>query len=271
MLTAFALLLVAAGVLLAVWWAFTNRPQLAAGIAASLVAVAAGVALLLRGPIVERSVDEVATLEQAAAQASADAQAIRDLLAQVETDGRAALDRASASAAESRRLTEKSTAELAVTERRLAQLNARIDRSGESLRSLERAAAEVEARPTPVELPAATRGLSQDQFELLASSLRAAGAHELTLSSPRNDTEANELAGRLKSAIEAAGWTVHGVQQIASAEPVFGVQVLAPVPLPAHATTLLSALGRVGLQPRGLSRQRVERLEVLVGSNPGRS
>ena len=61
------------------------------------------------------------------------------------------------------------------------------------------------------------------------------------------------------------------MQQMAWAEPVFGVQVLAPVPLPAHATTLLSALGRVGLQPRGLSRQRVERLEVLVGSNPGRS
>jgi hypothetical protein len=49
------------------------------------------------------------------------------------------------------------------------------------------------------------------------------------------------------------------------------VQVLAPVPLPAHATTLIGALGRAGLQPRGLSRQSVERLEVVVGSNPVRS
>jgi hypothetical protein len=271
MVTAFALLLVAAGVLLAAWWALTNRPQIAAGIAASLVAVVAGVVLLMRGPIVERSVDRVATLEQAAASASADAQAIRDLLAQIEMDGRAAVDRASAGAAESRRIAAQASEGLADTERRLAQLNARIEHSGEALRSLQTATAEAQVRPTPVELPPASRALSEDQFELLATSLRAAGSHELTVSSPRNDTEANELADRLKSAVEAAGWTVHGVQQVAVAEPVFGVQVLAPVPLPAHATTLIGALGRAGLQPRGLSRQSVDRLEVVVGSKPGRS
>jgi hypothetical protein len=271
MVTAFALLLVAAGVLLAVWWALTNRPRIAAGFAAAIVSVAAGVVLLLRGPIVERSVGDVATLEEAAARASADAQAIRELLEQVEAQGRAASDRAAANTAESRRLVSQTSKDLADTERRLAQLNARIERSDASLRELQAAAAEMEARPTPVELPAAVRALSADQIERLASSLRAAGAHELTLSTSRNDSEAIELAGRLKSAIESAGWTVHGVQQMAWAEPVFGVQVLAPVPLPAHATTLIGALGRAGLQPRGLSRQSVERLELLVGSDPRRS
>jgi hypothetical protein len=64
---------------------------------------------------------------------------------------------------------------------------------------------------------------------------------------------------------------VHGVHEDESARPIVGLEVRAPAPLPAHATTLLGALGRAGLQPKGSSRQEISELEVFVGSVPGRS
>lgn len=265
MIEALAILLVAAGVVLAVGWAITGRPHEAAGFAASLIAVLAGSALLLRGPIVQLAVEDVRTLEAAAARASADAQVIGDLRAQIE----AQTAEVAANAAESKRLAAEIRSELAHAERRVAQLE-EIAKRRDELNNIERAAAADEAPGESQELPDAP-GLSARQAEVLATSLRASSAHELTLTTPSDDAETLEFARRLKTAIEAGGWTVHGVNEAESERSVVGLEVLAPVPLPAHFTTLLGALGRAGLQPKGLSRQQVDTLEVLVGSIPGRS
>jgi hypothetical protein len=265
MIEALAILFVAAGVVLAVGWAFTDRPQKAAGFAASLIAVLAGSALLLRGPIVQLAVEDVRTLDAAAARASADAQVIGDLRAQIETQ----TAEVAANAAESKRLAAEIRTELAQAERRVAQLEELAKRSDE-LQNLERAA-EAEEAPGGLLEQQDVPGLSARQADVLATSLRASSAHELTLTTLSNDAEAIEFARRLKTAIEAGGWTVHGVNEAESERSVVGLEILAPVPLPAHFKTLLGALGRAGLQPKGLSRQQVDKLEVLVGSIPGRS
>jgi hypothetical protein len=265
MIEALAILFVAAGVVLAIGWAFTDRPHKGAGFAASLIAVLTGSALLLRGPIVQLAVEDVRTLDAAAARASADAQVIGDLRAQLETQ----TAEVAASAAESKRLAAEIRSELAQAERRVAQLEELAKRRDE-LQNIERAA-EVEEAAGGVLEEQDVPGLSARQADVLATSLRASSAHELTLTTPSNDAETLEFAQRLKRAIEAGGWTVHGVNEAESERTVVGLEVRAPIPLPAHFATLLGALGRAGLQPKGLSRQQVEKLEVLVGSIPGRS
>ena len=266
MIEALAILLVAAGVVLAVGWAVTGRPNPGAVLVASLIAVLAGALMLLRGPIVELASDDVRTLEEASARASADAETIGDLRAQIESQTASI----SANAAEAKRIAAEIRSELAQSEQRVAQLE-ELARRKEALHSMERAAAELEA-PAGSPGPPGVPGLSARQAEVLATSLRASGTHELTLTTLGNDAEALEFAQRLKTAIEAGGWTVHGVNEAeaASERPVVGLEVRAPNPLPAHFATLLGALGRAGLQPKGLSRQQVDKLEVLVGSIPGR-
>lgn len=265
MIEALAILLVAAGVLLAVAWAVVDRPNKGAGFAASLVAVLGGAVLLLRGPIVELAVDDVRTLEAAAQRASADARVIGDLRDQIEKQ----TAQISASAAEAKRLAAEIRSELAHSEQRVAQLE-ELARRRDVLANAERAAAQLAAPGGSPDQPDAP-GLSARQAEVLATSLRASGIHELTLTTLSDDAEALEFARRLKTAIEAGGWTVHGVNEAASEQPVVGLEVRAPNPLPAHFATLLGALGRAGLQPKGLSRQQVEGLEVRVGSVPGKS
>jgi hypothetical protein len=267
MVDAVSILLVAAGALLAVWWAVANRPHRAAGFIASSIVILAGAVLLLTSRIAELSIEHVGTIEAAAARASADAAVIQDVRASIEAQA-ATVDGVAATAAESKRVAAKTSAELAKAESRLAALNKLIERGDESLRKVELGLFAAESRAAPVEQPVAVRDLSADQVEVLAASLRTSGAQELTLTATMNDSEAIEFADTLKKAIEAGGWTVHGVHQATWTQPTFGLQILAPHPLPAHATTLLSALGRAGLQPRGLSRQQVEQLEVRVGSKP---
>ncbi|MGH7336103.1 MAG: hypothetical protein ACREI7_00875 [Myxococcota bacterium] len=265
MIEAFAILLVAAGVVLAVGWAVVDRPHKGAGFAAALIAVLGGALLLLRGPIVELAVDDVRTLDAVAERASEDAQVIADLREQLEKHAA----QIATNAAEAKRLAAEIRSELAQSEQRVAKLE-ELDRRRDALQSLERTAAAVEApsgSPDQSDVP----GLSARQAEVLATSLRASGTHELTLTTLSNDAEALEFAQRLKTAIEAGGWTVHGVNEAASERTVVGLEVRAPNPLPAHFATLLGALGRAGLQPKGLSRQQVDKLEVLVGSVPGKS
>jgi len=256
-----SIVFIAAGVALAIWWAVTDQPQKMAGFAASGMAVAAGVVLLLRSQIVEFSVDDIDTIEVAAARASADAEAIRDLRARIEVEANSAAGRVAANAAEARRLAAETSAALATAQKQVSALNELVARSQSSL-------------PRPVDSTAAatliTGDLSVNQLEVLATSLRGSGSHEVTLTTS-NDPEAIELAARLKEAIEAGGWIVHGVNETQLERPVSGLQVLAPVPLPSHFATLLGALGRAGLSPKGMARQQVDRLEVLVGSAPRRS
>jgi hypothetical protein len=266
MIDAVAILFVAAGVLLAVWWAITNRPQRAAGFAASLMAILGGAVLLLRSAIAQVAVEDARTLEATVARATADAQVIRDL--RVETEAKTAS--ITARAAESQRLAAELRNELSQSEHHRARLDELAKRDGESQPRLARAAGRVEPAGSP-DPKDATRRLSARQAEVLATSLRASGAHELTLTTPIDDAEAIEFAQRLKKAIEAGGWTVHVANPAEPARPIVGLEVLAPAPLPAHATTLLGALGRAGLQPKGSSRQQVDELEVLVGSKPGES
>jgi hypothetical protein len=263
MVEAVAILFMAAGVALAVWWAITDRPQKLAGFAASLVALLAGVALMLRGQIVQFSVEDVGTIDVAAARASADADAIRDLRASVEAEAKSATGRVAANAAEARRLAAETSAALATAQKQVAALNELVARKESS-----RARSEVTAAAAA---PAAPHDFSANQLEVLATSLRGSGSHEVTLTTSVNDPEAIELATRLKGAIEAGGWIVHGVNETQLEPPVSGLQVLSPVPLPAHFATLLGALGRAGLQPKGMARPRADRLEVLVGSKPGQS
>ena len=255
-----SIVFIAAGVALAIWWAVTDQPQKMAGFAASGMAVAAGVVLLLRGQIVEFSVDDIDTIEVATARASADADAIRDLRASIEAEAKSAAGRVAANAAEARRLATETSAALATAQKQVSALNELVARS----RSL----------PRPEDSTAAATlisgNLSVNQLEVLATSLRGSGSHEVTLTTS-NDPEAIELAARLKEAIEAGGWIVHGVNETQLERPVSGLQVLAPVPLPSHFATLLGALGRAGLSPKGMARQQVDRIEVLVGSAPRRS
>ena len=256
-----SIIFIAAGVALAIWWAVTDRPQKIAGFVASGMASLAGAVLLLRGQIVEFSVDDIDTIEAATARASADADAIRDLRASIEAEAKSAAGRVAANAAEARRLATETSAALATAQKQVAALNELVARSQSSL-------------PRPEDSIAAATLISGDlsvnQLEVLATSLRGSGSHEVTLTTS-NDPEAIELAARLKKAIEAGGWIVHGVNETQLERPVSGLQVLAPVPLPSHFATLLGALGRAGLSPKGMARQQVDRLEVLVGSAPRRS
>jgi hypothetical protein len=262
MVEAVAILFMAAGVALAVWWAITDRPQKLAGFAASLVALLAGVALMLRGQIVQFSVEDVGTIDVAAARASADADAIRDLRASVEAEAKSATGRVAANAAEARRLAAETSTALGQAQKQVAALNELVARAQSS--PPRREAAPAAAAP-------ASGDLSANQLEVLATSLRRSGSHEVTLTTSTNDPEAIELATQLKAAIEAGGWVVHGVNETQLEPPVSGLQVLAPVPLPAHFATLLGALGRAGLQPKGMARPRADKLEVLVGSKPRQS
>jgi hypothetical protein len=255
---------IAAGITLATWWAFADRPQKIAGFAASLMAIAAGAVLLLRGQIVEFSVDDIATIDVAASRASADADAIRDLRASIEAEAKNAAGRVAANAAEARWLAAETSSALAEAEEQISALNRLVERSGPSL-------ARSEATAAADALPSATGDISVGQLEVLATSLRGSGSHEVTLTTSMDDPEAIELATRLKEAIQAGGWIVHGVNEAQLNRPVSGLQVLAPVPLPAHFATLLGALGRAGLQPKGMARQQGDTLEVLVGSAPRRS
>src|SRR5262245_48821424 len=100
MVEAVSIFFIAAGVVLAAWWGFADRPQKAAGFAASALAVFAGLAMLMHGDIVESSVDEIETIRAAAARASEDAEAIRDLRASVEAEARTATSRMAAYAAQ---------------------------------------------------------------------------------------------------------------------------------------------------------------------------
>jgi hypothetical protein len=265
MTQALAILLVVAGAVLAIGWAVADRPNKGAVSAASLVAVLGGALLLLRGPIVELAVDDVRTLEAAAQRASADAQVIADLRGEIEQQ----TAQISASAAQAQRAADEIRSELARSEQRVAQLE-ELSQRREAARSVERAAASIET-PGRISDQTDVPGLSARQAEVLATSLRASGTHELTLTTLSDDAEAMEFAERLKTAIEAGGWTVHGVNETQVESPVSGLQVLAPVPLPAHFATLLGALGRAGLQPKGMARPRADKLELLVGSSPPRS
>ncbi len=260
MIDALAILFVATGVVFAGFWAVTDQPRKAAGFAASLIAVLAGAALLLRGPVAR--IADARTSE--ASTASANAELLGELRAQIEAQA-ASL---SASQAQAKRVAADTSSQLSQAQHRIAQLEDLTQRR-EAVRRVERVA--VGERPAGSATPQAGPGLSVRQAELLATSLRASGANELTLSARGDDPETIEFAQRLKTAIEAGGWTVHGVHESESTHPVVGLEVRAPAPLPAHATTLLGALGRAGLQPKGSSRQEVSELEVFVGSVPGRS
>jgi hypothetical protein len=264
MVVAVSMLLVVAGVALAVWWAVTDRPQKAAGFGASALAILAGALGLLRGPMVEISSGNVSSIEAAAARASADADAIRDLRASVEAEAKRASGRVAANAAEARRLAAETSEALARVERRLTALGERPERRAESRLETGRSAPRAAS-------PSRAGELGGGQLQVLATALRGSGSHEVTLTTSVDDPEAIELANRLKTAIEAGGWIVHGVNQTELEPTVSGLQVLAPVPLPAHVTTLIGALGRAGFQPKGMARNRVEKLEVLVGSKRGAS
>ena len=258
MLEALAILFMTAGVVLAVWWALTDQPQKAAGFAAAGLAVLAGAVGLLRGEIVRISFDQVDAIEAAATRAEADAAAIRDLRATIEDETNAATGRVAAHAAQAKRLAAETSAAVAKAEKRVSALNEQIARREASAQAQERAS----LAPST-----ATGSPSTQQFEVVATALRASGSHELTLTTSTNDTEAIALAIRLKEAIEAGGWIVH-LNQAELEPPISGVQVLAPVPLRPHVTALLGALGRAGLQPKGLAQQDGDKLEVLVGSKP---
>jgi hypothetical protein len=259
MFEALAILFMAAGVALAVWWAVNDQPRKAAGFAAAGLAVVAGATMLLRGQIVRLSHDEIETIEAAAAHAEEDADAIRELRASAEAEARAATGRVAAHAAEIRRLAAETSAAVAKLEKRVSALNEQ---------AVQREAAHVR-REQPAAEPAATGSPSTQQLEVVATALRSTGSHEVTLTTSMDDREAIRLAIRLKQAIESAGWIVHLNQT--ELEPISGVQVLAPVPLSPHVTALLGALGRAGLQPRGLARQEADKLEVVVGPKPRES
>jgi hypothetical protein len=266
MINALAVLFVAAGVVSAFAWAIADWPQKSAGFTASLIAVLAGAAMLLRGPIVDAAVDDVRRIDVASARASDDAKAIADLRGEIA----ARASEVAAAAAESKRLAADARSQLAEAERRHEQLAALARRGDESLQKIERAAEPNAGQGKPPALEDAP-GLSARQAEVLATSLRASGAHELTLTMLSSDAEAVEFAQRLKSAIEAGGWAVHVVDEAGSPRSVVGLEVVSPVPLPSHFATLLGALGRAGLQPKGMSREEADELEVVVGSVPGKS
>jgi hypothetical protein len=261
MIEALAILFMAAGIALAVWWAFTDQPQKPAGFAAAGLAVVAGAVLLLRTQIAELSTPDLATIDAAAARATSDADAIRELREKIEADAKGTSSRAAAHAAEARRLAAQTSEALARVERRVSALNEQIAR-----REPARAPRE---RVGPAASPSAGSP-SMQQLAVVATALRSTGSHEVTLTTSMDDREAISLAIRLKEAIEAGGWTVH-LNQAELSPPVFGVQVLAPVPLSPHVTTLLGALGRAGLQPKGLASQDADKLEVLVGPKPRES
>jgi hypothetical protein len=264
MIDALAVLFIALGVSLAIGWAIGDLPQKRAGFAAALIAVFAGALLLLRGPLVRRADAEARAGEAIAQRASADAQELADLREQI--DARTAS--LAASASEAKRIAAETRAELASAGERLARLEDRAKRSSELARTLEPTGTAQQPSGSPeTDVP----GLTLRQAQVLATSLRASRANELTLTATSDDPETIEFAQRLKTAIEAGGWTVHGVQAAQSAQPVVGLEVRAPVPIPVHATALLGALGRAGLQPKGSSRQAGDRLEVFVGSVPGKS
>lgn len=265
MIDALAVLFIALGVSLAIGWAIGDLPQKRAGFAAALIAVFAGALLLLRGPLVRRADAEERTGEAITQRASADAQELADLREQIE----ARTASLAASASEAKRLAAETRAELASAGERLARLEDRAKRSSsEPASRLEPTGTAQQPNESPeTDVP----GLTVRQAQVLATSLRASRANELTLTATSDDPETIEFAQRLKTAIEAGGWTVHGVHASQSAQPVVGLEVRAPVPIPVHATALLGALGRAGLQPKGSSRQAGDRLEVFVGSVPGKS
>jgi hypothetical protein len=267
MIDAVAVLLVVAGVGLAIGWAVTDRPRKEVGFAAAAIAVIAGSLLALRTPLVGRAAADASVRQATAARASVRAHEIADLRARVESQA----EQIAANAAESKRVATELRSKLARSEQRVALLEDSARRRGELLR-LERAAAMDRTAPSEAVVALSDApGLSARQAELLATSLRGSGTHELTLTTLGDDAEALAFAERLKTAIEAGGWTVH-VESAAASEPsLVGLEVRAPNPLPAHFAALLGALGRAGLQPKGSSRQPVDRLEVLVGSVPGRS
>ena len=259
-------LLVAAGVLLAVWWAVTGRAQMAAGFTASLIAVCAGVVLLLRGPVVESSVERHrrdrggrgARIRGSAG----DPRAAGEDRGAIRIRRRPRRRRRSGIEAPFGRISQRARE----AEARLAKLN---ELASEASRSDARACPQRGRIAGRAVAPTSgARDLSADQSEVLASSLRASGTHEITLTTDMNDSEAIQFARSLKQAIEAGGWTVHGVNQNVSSRPVVGLRCAHRFPSRPRAT-LLSALGRAGLHPQGMSRQRVEKLEVLVGSRPG--
>jgi hypothetical protein len=260
MLEAFAILFMAAGVAFAVWWAVTGDARRPAGFAVGALAVGAGAVLLLRAEIVRFSVDELEAIEAAARRATADAGAIRDVRASIEAEARAESGRVAAQRAEAKRLAAEMSAAVAQIEKGASAARAQATRRDPALAPLERASAR---RPDAAGPP------STQQLEIVATALRSSGAHELRLTTSTDDTEAIELAIRLKQAIEAGGWTVHLTQ--AELPTVSGVQVRTPVPLPPHVTTLLGALGRAGLHPNGLAQPDGDELEVLVGSRAGSS
>jgi hypothetical protein len=260
MVEALAILVMAAGIALAVWWVVTDQPRTSAGLAAGALVVVAGAVLLLRGEIVRFSVDEIETIEAASARAAKEADAIRDLRASVEADAKDAADQVAANAARARRLADETSVAVAKVERRISQEQSRREAPLATVERAEHVAAAAPARASS----------STQPFDVMATALRSSGSHEVTLTTSMNDVAAISLAIRLKEAIEAAGWIVH-LNQTEIEPPVSGVQVLAPVPLQPHVTALLGALGRAGLQPKGLSREEPGELEVRVGSVPGKS
>jgi hypothetical protein len=261
MVEALSIVFIAAGIALAVWWVVTDQPQKPAGFAAAVLSILAGLAILLRGQIVEFSVAGIDTIDAAASRASEDADAIRDLRASVEAESRSATGRVAANAAEARRLATETSSALAKAQEQVAALNQLVARVGPARRESEPDVAAAGPAGAP-------HDLSGNPLAVVAMALRGSGPHEVTLTTSGNDPEALELATRLKQAIEAGGWIVHGVNETELEPAVSGLQVISPVPLPAHFTTLLGALGRAGLQPRGLARQRADQIEVLVGSKP---
>ena len=260
MIDALAVLFVALGVALAIGWAVADRPQKRAVFTAALIAVFAGALMLLRGPLVGRAEADQRAREAAAERAS---QELADLREQI--DARTASIAASAS--EAKRLAGETRAELASAGARLARLEDVAKRGNELARRPELTGTSKRPSASP---DADVPGLTVRQAQVLATSLRASSANELTLTANSNDPETIEFAQRLKNAIEAGGWTVHGVNAAEPGRPGVGLEVRAPVPIPAHATTLLGAFGRAGLQPKGSSRQG-NQLEVFVGSVPGKS
>ena len=127
-----SIVFIAAGITLAAWRAFADRPQKIAGFAAGGMAIAAGAVLLLRGQIVEFSVDDLDAIDAAAARASADADAIRDLRASIEAEAKSATARVAANAAEARRLAAETSAALATAQKQVSVLNELVVRSQSS-------------------------------------------------------------------------------------------------------------------------------------------
>ena len=269
MVTAFALLLVAAGVLLArLVGPHESAPARARGFAASLVAVAAGSRCCCAG---RSSSARSRTSRRSRRPRRAPPRTRRRSASCSRRSRREGRPRPSArrrAAQRSRGASRERGAELADTERRLAQLNARIERSDESLRSSggrRRGRGAAHARRAARGGARSLRGSGRAARELAARS-RCARAHALDAAQrlrgerARGAAQVGDRGGGLDRSRRAADGL--GRARVRRAGARAGSAARARHDAARRARSRRPAAARVVAQ-------RVERLEVLVGSNPG--